>query len=55
MPTWAAWTPSPAGSPSLEAPARGSLPASPEHDALERAMRRAGPADLTSPRRGEGT
>ncbi|MFI5963679.1 TetR/AcrR family transcriptional regulator [Streptomyces asoensis] len=40
---------------SLEAPARGSLPASPEHDALERAMRRAGPADLTTPRRGEGT
>ncbi|MBK3626290.1 TetR/AcrR family transcriptional regulator [Streptomyces sp. MBT49] len=40
---------------SLEAPARGSLPASPEHDALERAMRRAGPADLTAPRRAEGT
>ncbi|MDX2526344.1 TetR/AcrR family transcriptional regulator [Streptomyces europaeiscabiei] len=33
---------------SLEAPARGPLPASPEHDALYRAMLRAGPAGPTS-------
>ncbi|GCB44515.1 TetR/AcrR family transcriptional regulator [Streptomyces sp. NL15-2K] len=33
---------------SFEAPARGPLPASPEHDALYRAMLRAGPAGLTA-------
>ncbi|WP_348539150.1 hypothetical protein [Streptomyces sp. LBL] len=37
---------------SLEAPARGPLPASPEHDALYRAMRRAGPAGTTTPQPG---
>lgn len=34
---------------SLEAPARGSLPDPPEHDALYRAMLRAGPAGPTAP------
>ncbi|GHD29104.1 hypothetical protein GCM10010313_70540 [Streptomyces violarus] len=33
----------------FEAPARGPLPAPPEHDALDQAMRRSGPADLTEP------
>ncbi|KRD19928.1 TetR/AcrR family transcriptional regulator [Streptomyces sp. Root264] len=39
---------------SLEAPARGPLPASPEHDALYRAMLRAGPQGATSPKPREG-
>ncbi|MFJ9018898.1 hypothetical protein ACIRPU_02760 [Streptomyces sp. NPDC102259] len=34
---------------SYEAPARGPLPASPEHDALYRAMLRAGPAADAAP------
>ncbi|MFI1708555.1 TetR/AcrR family transcriptional regulator [Streptomyces griseoruber] len=34
---------------SFEAPARGPLPASPEHDALHRAMLRTNPADPTTP------
>ncbi|MFF4835487.1 TetR/AcrR family transcriptional regulator [Streptomyces sp. NPDC001315] len=34
---------------SLEGPARGPLPASPDHDALHKAMRRTGPAGLTTP------
>ncbi|MPY48833.1 TetR/AcrR family transcriptional regulator [Streptomyces acidicola] len=34
---------------SFEAPARGPLPASPEHDALHRAMLRTSPASLTTP------
>ncbi|MBK3633999.1 TetR/AcrR family transcriptional regulator [Streptomyces sp. MBT97] len=34
---------------SFEAPARGTLPASPEHDALYRAMLRAGPAADAAP------
>jgi hypothetical protein len=34
---------------SLEAPARGPLPASPEHDALHQAMLRASPAGLNTP------
>src|SRR5439155_14125173 len=34
---------------SLEAPARGPLPASPEHEALSKAMLRASPAGLTAP------
>ncbi|WSQ14633.1 TetR/AcrR family transcriptional regulator [Streptomyces sp. NBC_01231] len=34
---------------SLEAPARGALPAPPEHEALHQAMLRASPADLTPP------
>lgn len=34
---------------SFEAPARGLLPPSPEHDALYRAMLRASPAGLTAP------
>ncbi|BBC29872.1 TetR family transcriptional regulator [Streptomyces graminofaciens] len=34
---------------SFEAPARGPLPASPEHDALHKAMLRISPADLTTP------
>jgi len=34
---------------SFEAPARGALPASPEHDALYRAMLRAGPAGVAAP------
>lgn len=34
---------------SFEAPARRSLPASPEHDALYRAMLRAGPAAVAAP------
>ncbi|BBC31905.1 TetR family transcriptional regulator [Streptomyces graminofaciens] len=38
---------------SLEAPARGPLPASPEHDALYKAMLRAGPAGPSSPAPGK--
>jgi AcrR family transcriptional regulator len=34
---------------SFEAPARGPLPASPEHDALYKAMLRASPAGITAP------
>ncbi|MFC9684597.1 TetR/AcrR family transcriptional regulator, partial [Streptomyces sp. NPDC056948] len=34
---------------SFEAPARGPLPAPPEHDALDQAMRRSGPAALAGP------
>jgi AcrR family transcriptional regulator len=34
---------------SLEAPARGPLPASPEHDALYKAMLRSGPAGVAAP------
>ncbi|MBA2810573.1 TetR/AcrR family transcriptional regulator [Streptomyces sp. KM273126] len=34
---------------SFEAPARGPLPASPEHDALHKAMLRTSPAGLTTP------
>ncbi|WP_342786935.1 hypothetical protein [Streptomyces cyaneus] len=38
---------------SFEAPARRSLPASPEHDALYRAMLRAGPAVVAEPDAGD--
>ncbi|MEW2045782.1 hypothetical protein [Streptomyces sp. NPDC005476] len=38
---------------SFEAPARGTLPASPEHDALYRAMLRAGPAADAPPDAGD--
>ncbi|MFE7794791.1 TetR/AcrR family transcriptional regulator [Streptomyces sp. NPDC057460] len=34
---------------SFEAPSRGTLPASPEHDALYKAMRRSSPAGATAP------
>ncbi|UUU33256.1 TetR/AcrR family transcriptional regulator [Streptomyces sp. CA-210063] len=40
---------------SLEAPARGPLPASPEHDALYQAMLRAGRADVTAPEPGKSS
>ncbi|MFI1699018.1 TetR/AcrR family transcriptional regulator [Streptomyces bobili] len=39
---------------SFEAPARGPLPASPQHDALYRAMLRAGPAAVTAEDRDAG-
>ncbi|WP_328875432.1 TetR/AcrR family transcriptional regulator [Streptomyces sp. NBC_00287] len=39
---------------SFEAPARGPLPASPEHDALYRAMLRAAPAGVAAPESGAG-
>ena len=38
---------------SLESPARGPLPASPEHDALYRAMLRPGPAGAAASNSGE--
>ncbi|GAB3982704.1 TetR/AcrR family transcriptional regulator [Actinoallomurus acanthiterrae] len=40
---------------SFEAPARGPLPASPEHDALYKAMLRAGPAGITAPEPGKSS
>ncbi|MEV1079659.1 helix-turn-helix domain-containing protein [Streptomyces sp. NPDC050211] len=40
---------------SLETPARGPLPASPEHDALYKAMLRAGPAGSTAPKPGKNS
>ncbi|WP_329281000.1 TetR/AcrR family transcriptional regulator [Streptomyces sp. NBC_01451] len=39
---------------SLEAPARGTLPPSPAHEALYRAMLRNAPAGVTAPEPGEG-
>jgi hypothetical protein len=39
---------------SFETPARGPLPASPEHDALYRAMLRAGPAARAAPESSAG-
>ncbi|MGW4965422.1 TetR/AcrR family transcriptional regulator [Nonomuraea sp. NPDC004186] len=40
---------------SFEAPARGPLPASPEHDALYKAMLRADPGGITSPAPGKSS
>jgi hypothetical protein len=50
MPTWAAWMPVPASSLCrLTAQLRSAAAAAPEHDALYRAMLRAGPAGSTAP------